>query len=401
MRLAARRAPVHQRSSVTGSARRRRPEVMVAKARSGREDHAAKPGRTTPRRRAASAGLPLGAGAPPIRAVGGSRRPGPRGADRSRPTAACIAVRASRARSRTHPGVTGGPRAVEGAATKAAGMATRRPGGDPCGRAGAWFRLRIRAGRSRADQRHGNTLAGDPAAFSPGDVGRGPAGRLLCLPGDRDQGRPAYRAAHQEPAPRGRRGTGGLHRGKPPVPQGRIPITVPAASAIHGGSNRERWRCGDRRSHAPQQPPRSSGVTGSPVDCRARRDLPLIGPGRVEVGDLVRVRRARIPVDGEVVAESAAVDESMLAGESVPVSKTAGDPVAGAAIDMDGRHLKPGPGGRRRGQAERASLPGWPGHVAEKLRSGPEPPGTPGSPIWTSCHGRASRSSSTGAPKDG
>jgi hypothetical protein len=244
VRLGARRAPVHNRSSVIGGARRRRPEVMIASARSGREDHAAEPGRTTPRRRAASAGLPLGAGGPRIRAAGGSRRPGPRGGDRSRPTAACIAVRASRARSGTHPGVTGGPRAVEGAATKAAGMAARRPGGDPCGRADAWFRLRIRAGRSRADERYGNTLASDPTAFSPGDVDRGPTDRLLGLPGDRDQGRPAYRTAHQEPAPRGRRGTGGLHRGKPPVPQRRIPITVPAASAIPGGSNRERWRFG-------------------------------------------------------------------------------------------------------------------------------------------------------------
>jgi cation transport ATPase len=42
------------------------------------------------------------------------------------------------------------------------------------------------------------------------------------------------------------------------------------------------------------------------------------------------------PVDGEVVAESAAVDESMLAGESVPVSKRQTTRVAGAAIDIDG-----------------------------------------------------------------
>jgi cation-transporting ATPase V len=58
---------------------------------------------------------------------------------------------------------------------------------------------------------------------------------------------------------------------------------------------------------------------------------------QVRVGDLVRVRPGeKIPVDGEVTDGRAAVDESMLTGESVPVDKTVGGRVAGATINTDG-----------------------------------------------------------------
>lgn len=63
----------------------------------------------------------------------------------------------------------------------------------------------------------------------------------------------------------------------------------------------------------------------------------LVPIDRVQVGDLVRVRPGeKIPVDGEVVDGRAAVDESMLTGESVPVGKTVGDHVAGATVNLDG-----------------------------------------------------------------
>jgi P-type Cu+ transporter len=57
----------------------------------------------------------------------------------------------------------------------------------------------------------------------------------------------------------------------------------------------------------------------------------------VVAGDIVLVRPGeRIPVDGEVVAGSSAVDESMLTGESLPVEKTAGDAVIGGTINRTG-----------------------------------------------------------------
>ncbi|OBI19074.1 copper-translocating P-type ATPase [Mycobacterium sp. E2497] len=63
----------------------------------------------------------------------------------------------------------------------------------------------------------------------------------------------------------------------------------------------------------------------------------LVPIDQVRVGDLVRVRPGeKIPVDGEIVDGRAAVDESMLTGESVPVEKSVGDHVAGATVNTDG-----------------------------------------------------------------
>lgn len=57
----------------------------------------------------------------------------------------------------------------------------------------------------------------------------------------------------------------------------------------------------------------------------------------VVLGDLVVVRPGeKLPVDGEVVEGSSAVDESMVTGEPIPVTKTAGDVVIGATINQTG-----------------------------------------------------------------
>ena len=57
----------------------------------------------------------------------------------------------------------------------------------------------------------------------------------------------------------------------------------------------------------------------------------------VRAGDLVIVRPGeKIPVDGEVVEGESTIDESMVTGESVPVSKGVGDPVIGATINAAG-----------------------------------------------------------------
>jgi Cu+-exporting ATPase len=54
-------------------------------------------------------------------------------------------------------------------------------------------------------------------------------------------------------------------------------------------------------------------------------------------GDILLVRPGeRMPVDGVVVKGSSSVDESMLTGESMPVSKQAGDLVVGATLNANG-----------------------------------------------------------------
>ena len=58
---------------------------------------------------------------------------------------------------------------------------------------------------------------------------------------------------------------------------------------------------------------------------------------QVRVGDIVIVRSGgTIPVDGTVQSGHAAVDQSALTGESVPVEKNAGDTVAAATINKEG-----------------------------------------------------------------
>ncbi len=57
----------------------------------------------------------------------------------------------------------------------------------------------------------------------------------------------------------------------------------------------------------------------------------------VLVGDVVVVRPGeKIPVDGTLVAGVSTIDESMLTGESIPVSKTVGDTVIGGALNKTG-----------------------------------------------------------------
>lgn len=63
-------------------------------------------------------------------------------------------------------------------------------------------------------------------------------------------------------------------------------------------------------------------------------DIPVEDVG---VGDIVILRPGeKIPVDGVVVEGHSAVDESMLTGESMPVSKEPGDEVIGATINKTG-----------------------------------------------------------------
>jgi len=63
-------------------------------------------------------------------------------------------------------------------------------------------------------------------------------------------------------------------------------------------------------------------------------DVPLT---HVHVGDLLRVRPGeKVPVDGVIIEGSSSVDESMLTGEPMPVSKRAGDRLIGATMNASG-----------------------------------------------------------------
>ena len=67
------------------------------------------------------------------------------------------------------------------------------------------------------------------------------------------------------------------------------------------------------------------------------QDIPL---EHVQTGDILRVRPGeKIPVDGSVTEGSSNVDESMITGESIPVSKQKGDGVIGATVNGTGSLL--------------------------------------------------------------
>ncbi len=66
----------------------------------------------------------------------------------------------------------------------------------------------------------------------------------------------------------------------------------------------------------------------------SEEDIPL---NQVQVGNRLRVRPGeKVPTDGDVLDGQSSVDESMLTGESMPVSKAVGDSVIGATMNRSG-----------------------------------------------------------------
>ena len=74
--------------------------------------------------------------------------------------------------------------------------------------------------------------------------------------------------------------------------------------------------------------------TARRLDDTGAHEVPI---DQIVVDDLIQVRPGeRIPVDGAIVAGSTSVDESLLTGESLPVSKSDGDRVTGGSINGEG-----------------------------------------------------------------
>jgi Cu+-exporting ATPase len=88
----------------------------------------------------------------------------------------------------------------------------------------------------------------------------------------------------------------------------------------------------------------TSGAIRALLDLAPKTARRITGAGESEVpldeivvGDRVRVRPGeKVAVDGEVVDGRSAVDESMVTGESMPVTKVVGDKVIGGTINRSG-----------------------------------------------------------------
>ncbi|MGX6427549.1 copper-translocating P-type ATPase [Levilactobacillus yonginensis] len=91
----------------------------------------------------------------------------------------------------------------------------------------------------------------------------------------------------------------------------------------------------------------ASGAVSKLVDLQAK-DAEVLRAGQlvkvpladVVVGDIIRVRPGqKIAVDGVITEGTSTIDESMVTGESIPVTKQSGDHVIGATMNSNGTFL--------------------------------------------------------------
>ncbi|MEO7100334.1 MAG: copper-translocating P-type ATPase [Luteolibacter sp.] len=125
-----------------------------------------------------------------------------------------------------------------------------------------------------------------------------------------------------------------LHHG------GHVPLYFEAAAVITALVILGQWLEARARSKTGQAVQALLGLAAKTarrvIDGR-EEDVPL---DDVKIGDLLRVRPGeKIPLDGVITEGNSTVDESMITGEPLPVSKTADDRVVGATINQTGAFL--------------------------------------------------------------
>ena len=96
-------------------------------------------------------------------------------------------------------------------------------------------------------------------------------------------------------------------------------------------SNPDALRSADAPSASLTVPPHPNPL---PRGERRQEEVPV---AQLRVNDLVLVRPGdRVPIDGIVSEGRSSVDESMISGEPLPVTRTAGDTVIGGTLNVDG-----------------------------------------------------------------
>jgi len=92
-----------------------------------------------------------------------------------------------------------------------------------------------------------------------------------------------------------------------------------------------------RKPVAAAASPQGIGGGGAAATSGQEEEIPV---DAIQRGDLLRVRPGeKVPIDGMIVEGQSNIDESMITGEPMPVTKGAGDKVVGATVNQTGSFL--------------------------------------------------------------
>jgi Cu+-exporting ATPase len=96
-------------------------------------------------------------------------------------------------------------------------------------------------------------------------------------------------------------------------------------------------RARDRTSNAIRSLMKLAPENARRIDAEGERDVPL---DQVHVGDALRVRPGeKVPVDGTIIEGRSNVDESLVTGEAMPVTKNVGDKVIAGSLNTTGSFI--------------------------------------------------------------